>query len=92
MEGVLREMVKDLTVDRKNRIRNYANELNLMVLVYMLFAVVIPTIATTLVIVLGPFMGVNMGPRVFYIILPVCFFVQVALMEFVKSRRPVVYI
>jgi len=92
MDGVLRDMVKEMTADRKNKIRNYAQELNLMVLVYMMFAVVIPTIATTLVIVLGPFMGVDMGPRIFYIILPVCFFIQVALMEFIKSRRPVVHI
>ncbi|MFH1055377.1 MAG: type II secretion system F family protein [Candidatus Altiarchaeota archaeon] len=92
VEGVLRELVKDMTQDRKNKIRNYAQELNLMVLIYMLFAVVIPTIATTLVIVLGPFMGVDLGPRVFYMILPVCFSIQLALMEIIKSRRPVVYI
>jgi archaeal flagellar protein FlaJ len=92
MDGVLRDIVKDMTLERKNKIRNYAQELNLMVLVYMMFAVVIPTIATTLVIVLGPFIGVDMGPRLFYIILPVCFFIQVALMEFIKSRRPVVHI
>jgi len=91
-EGVLRELVKDMTSDRKTKIRSYAQELNVMVLVYMLFAVVVPTIATTVVIVLGPFIGMDMGPRIFYIILPVCFFVQFALMEFIKSRRPVVYI
>jgi pilus assembly protein TadC len=92
LEGILHELVRDLTVEQKMRIRNYAQELNVMILIYMLFAVVVPTIATTLVIILGPFMGLTLGPRVFYIILPVCFFIQIALMEFVKSRRPVVYV
>jgi archaeal flagellar protein FlaJ len=92
MEAVLRDMVKDLTHERKNRIRTYAQELNILVLVYMLFAVVIPTIATTLIIVLGPFVGMDAGPRLFYLILPACFFTQIILMEYIKSRRPVVYI
>lgn len=92
VEGILRELVKDLTVERRNKIRNYSQELNVMVLIYMLFAVVIPTIATTLIIVLGPFMGMDMGPRIFYLVLPACFTVQIVLMEFIKSRRPVVYI
>ncbi|MFH1403725.1 MAG: type II secretion system F family protein [Candidatus Altiarchaeota archaeon] len=92
LEGILRELVRDLTVEQKMKIRNYAQELNVMVLIYMLFAVVIPTIATTLIIVLGPFLGIDMGPKVFYIILPVCFFIQISLMEFIKSRRPVVYV
>lgn len=91
-EGVLRELVKDMTSDRRVKIRSYAQELNVMVLAYMLFAVVIPTIATTVVIILGPFMGLSPGPRIFYIILPLCFFIQIALMELIKSRRPVVYI
>ncbi len=92
LEGILRELVKDLTMEQKMKIRNYAQELNVMVLIYMLFAVVMPTIATTLIIVLGPFLGVELGPKIFYIMIPVCFFVQIALMEFIKSRRPVVYV
>ncbi|MFC2163272.1 type II secretion system F family protein [Candidatus Altiarchaeota archaeon] len=92
LEGILRELVKDLTFEQKIKIRNYAQELNVMILAYMLFAVVIPTIATTIIIILGPFMGVSMGPRIFYIIIPVCFFMQIALMEFIKSRRPVTYV
>ena len=91
-EGVLRELVKEMTVERRTKIKSYAQELNVMVLAYMLFAVVIPTIATTVVIILGPFLGVDVGPRVFYIILPVCFFIQLALVELVKSRRPQVYL
>ena len=92
IEGILRELTRDLTQERKNKIRSYAQELNIMILMYLLFAVVVPTIATTLIIVLGPFLGVSVGDKAFLIILPVCFFIQLSLMEFIKSRRPVVYI
>lgn len=92
LENILREITRELMEQRKNKIKNYAQELNIMVLVYMLFAVVIPTIATTLIIVLGPFMGLNIGERVFYIVLPICFSIQIGLVKYIKSRRPAVYI
>ena len=92
IENALRELVKDLTQEQRSKIRNYAQELNVLILLYMVFAVVIPTILTTLLIVVGPFMGLQLGPEVFYIILPVSFFIQIALVEFIKSRRPVVHL
>ncbi len=90
MENAIKELIKNLTTEQRMKIRNYAQELNIMVLLYMLFAVVIPTIVTTLVIVVGPFMGLALGPEAFYIILPTSLFIQIALVEFIKSRRPVV--
>lgn len=92
IENTLRELVKDLTQEQRTRIRNYAQELNMMVLLYMLFAVVVPTIITTVLIVVAPFMGLGLGPEIFFVILPVSFFIQIALVEFVKSRRPVVHL
>ncbi|MFC2154376.1 type II secretion system F family protein [Candidatus Altiarchaeota archaeon] len=91
LESALREIIKDLTMDQRNRIRNYAAELNIIVLIYMLFAVVVPTIFTTLIIIIGPFMGVELGVEIFFIILPLSFFIQIVLVEFIKSRRPVVH-
>ncbi|MBU0761531.1 MAG: type II secretion system F family protein [Candidatus Altiarchaeota archaeon] len=92
IEDILRELTLELTTERKTKIRQYSQDLNVLILMYMLFAVVVPTIATTLIIVLGPFMGVNIGVKVFYIILPLCFFIQISLVGYIKSRRPMVYL
>lgn len=92
IEGTLREIVKTLIADQRNKIRNYAQELNVLSLIYMLFAVVIPTIATTIAIIVGPFLGLSTGPEIFLYILPVTFFTQIALLELIKSRRPVIHL
>jgi len=92
IEGTLGELVKELTAAQRTKIRNYAQELNVMSLLYLLFSVIIPTIATTMIIIVGPLMGFGGGPGVFYIVLPVSFFLQLALLELIKSRRPVVNI
>lgn len=92
IEGTLKEIVKTLIANQRNMIRNYAQELNVLSLIYMLFAVVIPTIATTIVIIVGPFMGLNTGPEIFLYILPVTFFTQIAILELIKSRRPAVHL
>lgn len=90
IKNALKELIKDLSQGKRSKIKNYARELNVMALLYMLFAVVIPTITITLLIVAGPFVGLNLGPHIFYILIPVFLFIQVALLELIKSRRPVV--
>jgi len=91
MEDALRELVRNMNLEQRTRIRNYAQELNVMVLIYMLFAVVIPTIAVTLLIIIGPFLNIGMGlDLIFYLIILMSFMIQIILIEFIKSRRPVV--
>jgi len=92
IEGTLSEIVKDLTANQRAKIKSYAQELNILALLYMLFSVVVPTIAITLIIVIGPFLGISASPEIFYIVLPVSFFIQIALLELIKSRRPVVHL
>ncbi|MFH0860382.1 MAG: type II secretion system F family protein [Candidatus Altiarchaeota archaeon] len=92
IESTLREIVRMLIDNQRNMIRNYAQELNVLSLIYMLFAVVIPTIASTIAIIVAPFLGIAAGPRIFYFILPLTFFIQIALLELIKSRRPVIHL
>lgn len=91
MEDALRELVRNMNIEQRAKIRNYAQELNVMVLIYMLFAVVIPTIAVTLLIIIGPFIPLGIGLDVFfYMMLFLSFVIQIVLIEFMKSRRPIV--
>ncbi|MBN2013539.1 MAG: type II secretion system F family protein [Candidatus Altiarchaeota archaeon] len=91
IEDALRELIRNMNIDHRAKIRNYAQELNVMVLIYLLFAVVIPTIAITMLIIIGPFISMSLGlDIIFYLILSVSFVIQIMLIEFMKSRRPVV--
>jgi len=92
IENSLRELIKGLVQEQRAKITNYTQELNMVVLIYMMFAVVVPTIMITLLIVICPFMGLGLGHEAFYVVLIISFFVQIALLEFIKSRRPIVYL
>jgi len=83
-------VIEELNDEQKSQIMSYSRELNLWSLFYMMFAVAIPTIGSTMLVILSTFagFGVTRGTFIFFII--VCFFVQVALIMFVKTRRPVV--
>lgn len=92
VEGVLRSLISNLVSQQKSKIEKYSNELNVLTLMYMLAAVAIPTIVTTLMIILNAFASAGISEGMFMIFVGLSFFVQVAIIGFVKSRRPVVHV
>lgn len=92
LSGALRTIIDDLTIDQKSKIRDYAHELNLWSLIYMLFAVAVPTIGATMLVILTSFAGFGITKGMFVIFIILCFIVQVILIGFVKTRRPLVHI
>lgn len=91
LEGALKALIRDLTMAQRTRIRDYAHELNLWSMIYMLFAVAVPTIGATMLVVLSSFGGAGVTQSSFIVFLVVCFLVQIALIGFIKSRRPMVH-
>ncbi len=92
LKGALRAIIDDLTIEQKSRIKDYARELNMWSLIYMLFAVAIPTIGAVLLVVLSSFAGLGISRGIFIAFIMANFAVQYILIGFVKSRRPIVNI
>jgi len=92
LKGALSSLIDDLTLDRKDKIKSYTQELNLWVLMYLLFAVAVPSIGATLLIVLSSFAGFDITPQFLAVFVTICLIIQVILIGFVKTRRPVVTI
>ena len=92
VEGALSTLIRDLTIDQRDKIKRYSHELNLMVLIYMLFAVAVPTIGATLLVILSSFAGFGITRTFFIIFIVICLMVQTIIIGFVKSRRPVVIV
>ena len=92
LKGALKSIIDDLTIDQRAKIRDYAHELNLWSLVYMLFAVAIPTIGSTLLVILSSFAAVGLTKASFILFLVLCFIVQYILIGLIKARRPIVNI
>jgi len=90
LKGILQSLVNDLTINKRYLIKSYGQELNMWVLVYMLFAVVAPTIGTTLLVVLSAMTGSAVTNFTFGMLIGGSVMVQIVLISFVKSRRPVV--
>jgi pilus assembly protein TadC len=92
VEGVLRSLIANLVAEQKSDIQKYSHELNVLTLIYMLAAVTIPTIITTLMIILNAFTAAGINEFTLIILISLSFFIQIAIVGFVKSRRPVVHV
>ena len=90
LKEALASIITDLNDSQKSKIVNFANELNLWSLIYMLFAVAIPSIGTTMMVILSAFGGANMTEATFVMFVCLCAFIQFAIIGFIKARRPVV--
>ncbi|MBS3134676.1 type II secretion system F family protein [Candidatus Woesearchaeota archaeon] len=89
LKGALKIIMDELASDQRSRIKSYAQELNLWSLIYLLFAVAIPTIGLTLIIILSNFAaaGITSGTVISFIVLT--FIIQLIIIGFIKSRRPI---
>jgi flagellar protein FlaJ len=90
LKGALRAVVRELTREQKTMIRDYAHELNLWSLIYMLFAVAVPTIGAVMLVILSSFAGMGINNTLFIGFIVLCFLIQYVLIGFIKARRPVV--
>jgi archaeal flagellar protein FlaJ len=90
LKGALKVIIDELTLMQRTKIKSYAQELNLWSLIYMLFAVAVPTIGGTMLVILSSFAGVGVTPATFITFISICFIVQIILIGFVKTRRPIV--
>lgn len=90
LKGALGTIINDLTMDQHSKIRSYAQELNMWSLIYMLFAVAIPTIGITFMIILSSFAGMGINEVSLLMFISLSVMVQFVMIGFVKSRRPLV--
>lgn len=90
IKGAVKTIINDLVREQRGKIRDYAQELNLWSLMYMLFAVAIPTIGVTMLVILSGFAGFNVTSVTFVLFITLNFGVQIALIGLIKSRRPMV--
>ena len=90
MKSSLQVIITELVKDQRARIEIYAKELNLWSLIYMMFAVAIPSISATMLVILSSFAGFGVTRASFIGFLGITVFIQIALIGLIKTRRPVV--
>ena len=90
LKGALKNIINELVDEQKGKIKNYTHELNLWSLIYMLFAVAIPTIGAVMLIILSGFAGVGINKATFVSFVVLTFIAQIIIIGFIKTRRPIV--
>lgn len=88
IESTISPIIDELDSYQKTLIQNYSRELNLWSLVYMMFSVAIPTIGSTMLVILSVFANMGVGEGFFIGFAVACMVIQVIMIFLVKSRRP----
>lgn len=88
IKTALKIVISEQMQNHKEKIRGYAQELNLWSLIYMLFAVAIPTIGLTMMLILTTFSGFGMTEVTFIVFAILCLLVQYVIIGLIQSRRP----
>ena len=86
----MKEIVENLAVDQRVAIKKYGAQLNPLALMYMLFAVIFPTLGITFLLVLSSFTGMKFNLELVLVgIIGVIVLFQFMFIGLIKSRRPV---
>jgi pilus assembly protein TadC len=88
LRSTMAPIIADLDAYQKSLIQNYSRELNLWSLVYMMFSVAIPTIGSTMLVILSSFASFGVTREVFIGFVGVTIFIQIVLIYVVGGRRP----
>ncbi len=83
------EVITDnLSEEQLNQIKSYGQELNPWTMLYMIIAVIAPSLGVTFLIILSSFSGIVVPKIIFPVILLGLFLFQIFFIGFIKSKRP----
>jgi pilus assembly protein TadC len=87
----LSDMIEELTKEKLDDIRRYGQELNPWTMMYMMLAVILPSLGITIAAIILSFLNISLPKMIVMpgIIAGLILF-QIVFIQFVKSRRPVV--
>ena len=88
--SVLEQLLAELTRERIDQIRKYGQELSPWTMLYMMAAVILPSLGVTMLIVIASFMSAGIPAVVLPVIVLMLVGFQLFFMNFVASRRPTV--
>jgi flagellar protein FlaJ len=92
LESNLECTVDDLLKQQLIDIKKYGQELNPLTLMYMMIAVILPSLGITFLIILSSFIGSSLTKPTFMIILFGLIIFQIMFMNLVRMKRPMVRI
>lgn len=84
----LEGLIQDFSSEQVTAIRRYGQELNPWTMIYMVGAVIIPSLGLTFLTIISSFASVTIPKIIFPVIILALFGFQMFFMNFVKTKRP----
>ncbi len=88
----LASIMNTLMEYQSRRIKNYSNELNMWILMYLLIAAALPTIGITFMVILSSIGGSDIKEDTIFLTVGFAFVIQVLLIGFISTRAPRGYV
>ena len=89
---VLEIITSSLVKEHKILVKRYGSELNPIILMYMMFSVIIPSLGVTVIVVMSSFSGIAVPIYMFYLIPIFVFVMQFMFISLIKNKRPLMVI
>jgi pilus assembly protein TadC len=90
LSDTLDAIVDNLANEQKVAIRKYGSQLNPLSMMYMMLAVILPSLGITFLVLLSTFSGFAVSEMIFWFILCILIVFQFSFVGLVKSRRPTI--
>jgi len=88
ISSLLHAVVDSISAEQRIAIRKYGSQLNPLTLVYMMVAVVMPSLGVTFLLVMSSFSGLVISETMFWMILALLGIFQFMFVGIIKSKRP----
>ena len=88
MTNSLNVVIDQIVREQQIAVKEYGRKLNPLAMFYMMAAIIIPSLGTTMLVVLATFIGLNLSLPVLFIITGMIAFVQFMFLSIIKTIRP----
>ncbi len=84
----LNSVIDQIVREQQIEVKEYGRKLNPLAMFYMMIAVIVPSLGTTMLVVMATFIGFSLSLTILLILVGAVGFVQFMFLAFVKSSRP----
>jgi flagellar protein FlaJ len=84
----IEELVKEFAAEQRTAIRMYGAQLNSLALVYMIFAIIMPSIGVCFLVILSFFSGFPISQGILFLLMIIVMVFQFMFIGIIKSKRP----
>jgi flagellar protein FlaJ len=84
----LNVVIEQIVREQQIEVKEYGRKLNPMAMMYMMVAIIVPSLGTTMLVVIATFMGFNISLLVLLVIAGLIGFMQFMFLSMIKTLRP----